>query len=83
MLVLKAVTKYFAFTERYTHETGYQNQCDNHYQIENGRIVKEIPNTGNTYSEKKCLNCPFGFNEPKEDSSEDFEEFLKIIGDYS
>lgn len=80
---IKHKIKYFAFTERYTLETGYQNQCDNHYQIENGRIVKEIPNTGNTYSEEKCLNCPFGFNEPQEESSEDFEEFLKIIGDYS
>lgn len=69
--------KYFAFTERYIQNIGFNNVCDNHYQIENGVIVNEIKNTGAYGYEEKCESCPYGLNEKDESSRDLLEELIK------
>lgn len=69
--------KYFAFTERYIQNIGFNNVCDNHYQIENGVIVNEIKNTGKSGYEGKCESCPYGLSEEDESSRELLDELLK------
>lgn len=54
--------KYFAFSERYTPETGYAEETSLHFEIIQGRIVKEIGN--NTFKKLgnnnlKCRTCKY------------------------
>lgn len=63
----KNVFKYFAFTERYQKELGFDENTSLHYEIRNNRIVKEIKNEGRTYHEdseqnQNCASCPYGMN---------------------
>ena len=55
--------KYFAYTERFIPETGFADETSLHYEIIDGRIVKEIRNhAGHGESEYTnaplCVNCP-------------------------
>lgn len=55
--------KYFAFTERFIPETGYADETSLHFEIVNGRIVKEIKNSGsygrwNSENNPLCSVCP-------------------------
>ena len=75
--------KYFAFTERYIQNIGFNNVCDNHYQIENGVIVNEIKNTGKSGYEKKCESCPYGLNEEYDTNEDLFEGYLQALARYS
>ncbi|MCU0080576.1 hypothetical protein [Extibacter muris] len=55
--------KYFAFTERLIPETGYADETSLHFEIINGKIVKEIKNAGgygrrNSESNPLCSVCP-------------------------
>ncbi len=55
--------KYFAFTERFIPETGYADETSLHFEIINGKIVKEIKNKsgygrGNSESNPLCSVCP-------------------------
>ena len=53
--------KYFAFTERFIPGSGYMNDCENHYQIEDGQITRCVHNTSKDNYEAKCEFCPLGF----------------------
>ena len=75
--------KYFAFSERFIQNSGFNNNCDNHYQIENGIIVKEIKNTGKIDYTAKCETCPFGFNEEDEEIKELREAFWQAMNNYN
>lgn len=77
--------KYFAFTERYINipGIGYGNECDNHYQIENGYIKKCVKNTGADYYENTCDSCPFDMLDIHNSNSIDstnYEDILKELG---
>lgn len=55
--------KYFAFTERLIPETGYADETSLHFEIINGKIVKEIKNNGgyrrsNSVNNPLCSVCP-------------------------
>lgn len=55
--------KYFAFSERFIPQTGFANETSLHFEIINGRIVKEIRNDGghggrDYTSNSLCKNCP-------------------------
>ena len=76
------VLKYFAFTERYIPETGYVDETSLHFEIREGKIIKEILNTGgghrrSTESNSLCENCPYGFNEEGSYDSADIDEWLE------
>ncbi len=49
--------KYFAFTERLIPETGYADETSLHFEIINGKIVKEIKNNGG-YRRRESENNP-------------------------
>ncbi len=81
--------KYFAFTERLIPEVGhYEDETSLHFEISDGKIIKEIKNFGKTIpsktsKNKKCENCPHP-NIFKSDvnvlSDEDIKELLKTYG---
>lgn len=55
--------KYFAFTERLIPETGYADETSLHFEIINGKIVKEIKNNGgyrrrDSENNPLCSVCP-------------------------
>ena len=55
--------KYFAFTERFIPETGYADETSLHFEIVNGKIVKEIKNSSsydrwNSDKNPICSACP-------------------------
>lgn len=55
--------KFFAFTERYIPETGYADETALHFEIVNGKILKEIRNDGghgewNNKNNPLCSVCP-------------------------
>ena len=73
--------KFFAFAERYHHETGYADETSIHFEIEKGRIKKEIPNN-HLFDEQSqeeidngCCDCPHGFFE----SISEVQDSLPII----
>lgn len=81
--------KFFAFTERYIPETGYVDETSLHFEIFNGKIVKEIKNTdvqGRWDEENNplCSSCPHTniTNHNSSDSSIFADEWVKIILDY-
>lgn len=61
------VFKYFAFTERFQKELGFDENTSLHYEIRNKQIIKEIKNMDSSYDEHSepnqiCPNCPYGIN---------------------
>lgn len=80
--------KFFAFAERYTQETGFPNETSLHFEIQNGRIVKEILNNERVSVEDEthnllCDNCPFGFEKAEIDYSEVTSKLETLLGVYS
>lgn len=75
--------KYFVFAERFIRETGYANACENHYQIEDGIVVKCIKNTGNDHYIEPCAICDNNLKDFQVDweSENEFDEFIKLIND--
>lgn len=53
----KHTVKYFAFTERLIPETGYADETSLHFEIIDGKIVKEIKNAGG-YGRRNSKNNP-------------------------
>lgn len=56
--------KYFSFAERLIPETGYADETSLHFEIKDGRIIKEIRNDGGRgywkqISNPLCDNCPY------------------------
>ena len=81
-----AQLKYFAFTERYLAPPGrgYDNGCDNHYQIENGVIKRCIRNRGERSYENKCDSCPYNMLESADTYLSDLsslDDFMKLLED--
>ncbi len=75
--------KYFAFTERLIPETGYADETSLHFEIIDGKIVKEIKNAGgygrrNSENNPLCSACPHT-NIVEDDSLTSDIEFLKIV----
>lgn len=79
--------KYFAFTERFTPETGYAEDTSLHFEIVDREIQKEIKN--DAYDDRKeeeysaCSCCPFDFNSKSNDEgicSIDIDSILKEYG---
>lgn len=61
------IIKFFAFTERFIPETGYADETELHFEVQNGIIVKELLNSrrGQKRLEavsSQCLNCPYGYS---------------------
>lgn len=84
--------KYFAFSERFIPETGFAAETSLHFEIINGRIVKEIRNDGghggwDYTSNPLCKNCPHAnIMESKQEGSlecdvEWLENMLREYGD--
>ena len=76
--------KYFAFTERLIPETGYADETSLHFEIINGKIVKEIKNNGgyrrsNSANNPLCSVCPHTniVEDELDDSSIPDMEFLE------
>ncbi len=76
--------KYFAFTERLIPETGYADETSLHFEIINGKIVKEIKNNGgyrrsNSANNPLCSVCPHTniVEDELDDSSIPDMEFLR------
>lgn len=62
--VLSHTIKYFAFSERFIQETGFADETSLHFEITDGRIVKEIRNNNrnivmNNIDNVLCNNCPY------------------------
>ena len=62
--VLSHTIKYFAFSERFIPETGFADETSLHFEITDGRIVKEIRNNNrnlvmNNIDNVLCNNCPY------------------------
>ncbi|MBP3540785.1 MAG: ATP-binding protein [Clostridia bacterium] len=74
--------KFFAFTERFHPETGYNNAVSKHYEIINGEIVRECSNynlekqTERTALPDICVNCPHGFYRSREEQLSKLDELL-------
>ena len=80
--------KFFAFAERYTQETGFSNETSLHFEIQDGQIIKEIPNYQKTASASSsynllCDNCPFGFKEEEKDIVGIMSKFQALLDLYS
>jgi hypothetical protein len=82
--------KYFAFTERFIPKTGYADETSLHFEISNGRIVKEIANDGGgtwrkTDENPLCKECPYLINADysySEEASDDgVLDYLKVLLD--
>lgn len=78
------VLKYFAFTERFIPETGYADETSLHFEIEEGKIIKEILNTGGGHhwpaeTNPLCSNCPYGLNDEDSYDSTDIDEWLEVL----
>lgn len=77
--------KYFAFSERYVAEEGFSDNTSLHFEIMDGKIMKEIKNRRrNNNVEKavkaKCLECPYG--KYKGDDTEDLICINDILKEY-
>ena len=75
----KHTLKFFAFTERYTLETGYTNNSSMHFEIQSNVIVKKYSNynppTPSFHKDNPCCtNCIYEFYKPV--SSDDVLENL-------
>ena len=86
---LSHAIKYFAFTERYIPETGYEEETSLHFEIMDGRIVKEIQNNGGLYDgnlvrKPLCDNCPhIDIKRDIEESQEyDMEWLNQLLKEY-
>lgn len=71
--------RYFAFTERYQEEFGYDNACDRHWELDlDGNELASYPNNGgmnDLQSSLACLGCRFS---PANRERENKENAIKI-----
>jgi len=80
--------KYFAFTERFTSETGYADETSLHFEIQNGKITTEILNYGedsywNPSDNPLCEKCPYEFiQQNTEDRNHALATMKRILGLY-
>ena len=77
--------KYFAFSERYVAEEGFSDDTTLHFEIMDGKIIKEINNIRKNNKKAdtikaKCLECPYG--KYKEDESEELICINDILKEY-
>lgn len=77
--------KYFAFSERYVAEEGFSDNTSLHFEIMDGKIIKEIKNRRRNNNvgkavKAKCLECPYG--KYKEDDTEDLICINDILKEY-
>lgn len=80
----EADIKYFAYSEKYLQNKGYNDDTAYHFEIINGKITKEIQNYKKIEQQyiapkisDECLNCKYGFYHPI--SFDDYSEFLKTL----
>lgn len=78
-VALTADLRYFAFTERYQEEFGYDNACDRHWELDlDGNELASYPNNGgmnDLQSSLACLGCRFS---PANRERENKENAIKI-----
>lgn len=82
--------KYFAFTERLIPETGYADETSLHFEIIDGKIVKEIKNAGghgrwNSENNPLCSACPhtnIGEDESDDSLTFDIECLKNVLAEY-
>ena len=82
--------KYFAFTERLIPETGYADETYLHFEIIDGKIVKEIKNAGgygrrNSENNPLCSACPhtnIGEDESDDSLTFDIECLENVLTEY-
>ncbi len=77
------VLKYFAFTEKFIPETGYADETSLHFEIQNGKIIKEVYNNGDRGWRSKetnplCAKCPYGLHEKSCDNV-DLNEWFELL----
>lgn len=78
------ILKYFAFAERYIPETGYADETSLHFEIQEGKIIKEIFNNNvrewrSKETNSLCNNCPYGLNEKNSYDKSDMKEWLELV----
>lgn len=78
------VLKYFAFAEKFIPETGYADETSLHFEIQDGKIIKEIFNDGKGYrrateTNPLCADCPYGLFSRDSYDSEDMDEWFEIL----
>lgn len=82
--------KYFAFTERLIPETGYADETSLHFEIIDGKIVKEIKNASgygrrNRENNQMCFVCPHTNiieDEPNDSLLSDTEYLKSVLAEY-
>lgn len=66
--------RYFAFTERYQEESGYDNACDRHWELDlDGNELASYPNNGGAndpHSSLACSGCRFSLANRERESEE-------------
>lgn len=77
------VLKYFAFTEKFIPETGYADETSLHFEILEGKIIKEISNNDDKGeraidTNPVCANCPYGLNDKDYDNA-DIDEWVDLL----
>lgn len=83
--------RYFAFTERYQEDSGYDNACDRHWELDlAGDELASYPNNGGTNDQRSspaCLGCRFSSANRKRENieiaakaQEAIDELLKDYG---
>lgn len=80
------VLKYFAFTEKYIPETGYADETSLHFEIQDGKIIKEIFNNGageeySIESNPLCADCPYGLYEESPYDNADINEWFALLNE--
>lgn len=75
--------RYFAFTERYQEEFGYDNACDRHWELDlTGNELASYPNNGgrnNSQANQACFECRFSSTNRELESEENAAKIQKII----
>lgn len=75
--------RYFAFTERYQEEFGYDNACDRHWELDlDGNELASYPNNGGAndpQSSPACLGCRFSSVNRERESEENATKIQETI----
>lgn len=82
--------RYFAFTERYQEDSGYDNACDRHWELDlAGDELASYPNNGGTNDQRSspaCLGCRFSSanreRESEEGAAKIQETIDSLLGEY-
>ena len=75
--------RYFAFTERFQEEFGYDNACDRHWELDlDGNELVSYPNNGGAndpQSSPACLGCRFSSADRERESEENAAKIQETI----